>query len=59
MLPTFLTILFGVLAGKAHELLRDEVIAAVYDMAAVDFDGFYRSVRPRSGSRAGRGSRRS
>ena len=44
MLSAFLNILFVVLVNKTHEISRDDVVVAIYDMAAVDFDGFYRAV---------------
>jgi hypothetical protein len=44
MLQPFLGILFGALVRKHHDLSRDDIVVAIYDLAAVDFDGFFRAV---------------
>ncbi|XP_065345250.1 exportin-6-A [Cloeon dipterum] len=41
LLPHFLTVLLQCLVEKNHGLLQDEVIGALYSMAAVDFEYFY------------------
>ncbi len=33
--------LLTALAAKSHDLLRDEIVACVYNMAAVDFPAFF------------------
>jgi len=41
LLPHFLTVLLQSLVDKNHGLLQDEVVGALYSMAAVDFEFFY------------------
>lgn len=37
----FLEILLVIVLNKSHELLRDETMNCIYNMASVDFDSFY------------------
>ncbi|PVD37542.1 hypothetical protein C0Q70_00136 [Pomacea canaliculata] len=46
MLWQFLTVLLQVLVHKSHDLLQEEVVITVYNMAAVDFDTFYAKFLP-------------
>jgi len=41
MAVQFLTALIQTLLARSHDLLRDEIINCVYDMASVDFNGFF------------------
>ncbi|XP_064607184.1 exportin-6-like [Liolophura sinensis] len=43
MLSQFLSVLIQVLIHKSHDLLQEEITMTVYNMAAVDFTGFYDS----------------
>lgn len=45
MLNGFLSILLTLLLGKSHELLSEEILVAIHDLAVHDLDGFYNSVR--------------
>ena len=38
----FLTVLLQVLIHKSHDLLREEIVLAVYHMASVDFGAFFK-----------------
>ncbi len=40
----FIKTFFGVLLAKTHNLLRDEIVTAIYHMAAEDFSTFYNQV---------------
>jgi len=42
----FIKTFFGVLLAKTHNLLRDEIVIAIYHMAAVDFTTFYNQFIP-------------
>ncbi|XP_069036853.1 exportin-6 [Lepisosteus oculatus] len=46
MLFHFINVLLQVLLHKSHDLLQDEIALAVYNMASVDFDGFYSAFLP-------------
>lgn len=46
MLFQFLHVLLQVLLHRSHDLLQDEIAVALYNMASVDFDGFYASFLP-------------
>ncbi|RXN01668.1 Exportin-6, partial [Acipenser ruthenus] len=46
MLFHFLNVLLQVLVHKSHDLLQDDIALAVYNMASVDFDGFYSAFLP-------------
>ncbi|XP_070580061.1 exportin-6-like [Ptychodera flava] len=43
MLFQFLNVLLQVLVHKSHDLLQEEILITVYNMASVDFDSFYGS----------------
>merc|ERR1719309_716348 len=42
----FLTVFIQVLIAKSHNLLREEVAVAIYNMASVDFAAFYQKFLP-------------
>ena len=46
MLGEFLTVLMQVLVHKSHDLLQEEIVITVYNMANVDFDTFYNKFLP-------------
>ena len=46
MLGEFLTVLMQVLVHKSHDLLQEEIVITVYNMADVDFDTFYTHFLP-------------
>ncbi|XP_039630532.1 exportin-6 isoform X1 [Polypterus senegalus] len=46
MLFHFINVLLQVLVHRSHDLLQDEIALAVYNMASVDFDGFYSAFLP-------------
>jgi hypothetical protein len=46
MLVQFLNVLMQVLVHKSHDLLHEEVIVTVYNMATVDFNRFYSDFLP-------------
>ncbi|MGH0120965.1 UNVERIFIED_CONTAM: hypothetical protein FKN15_070157 [Acipenser sinensis] len=46
MLFHFLNVLLQVLVHKSHDLLQDDIALAVYNMASMDFDGFYSAFLP-------------
>ena len=46
MLAQFLQVLIQVLVQRSHDLLQEEIVIMVYNMAAVDFDGFYANFLP-------------
>ena len=46
MLFQFMNVLLQVLVNKSHDLLQEEVVVTVYNMAAVDFDLFYKNFLP-------------
>ena len=46
LLSQFISVLLHVLIQRTHNLLRDEIGNALYNMAAVDFDGFYSQFLP-------------
>ena len=46
MLPTFLEVLLGVLVNQTHNLLKDEIVVSIYNMASVNFDLFYSNFLP-------------
>ncbi len=37
----FLTVLLQVLVQRSHDLLREEIIVCIFNMAAVDFRSFF------------------
>lgn len=41
MLYQFLNVLIQVLVHKSHDLLQEEICITIYNMASVDFDGFF------------------
>lgn len=41
MLFQFVNVLLQVLVHKSHDLLQEEIGIAIYNMASVDFDGFF------------------
>lgn len=41
LLSQFLTVLLQTLLHKSHALLNDDITLAIYNMSAVDFDGFF------------------
>ncbi|XP_071749050.1 exportin-6-A isoform X2 [Lepeophtheirus salmonis] len=41
LITQFLTVLLQVLIHRSHDLLREEIITAVYNMASVDFNAFF------------------
>ncbi|XP_062507791.1 exportin-6-like isoform X2 [Corticium candelabrum] len=46
LLAQLLSVLLHVLVKKSHDLLREEITVALHNMAAVDFDHFYRHFLP-------------
>lgn len=42
----FLKVLLQVLINKSHDLLQEEIVISVYNMAAVDFDAFFGKFLP-------------
>ncbi|XP_068003434.1 exportin-6 isoform X4 [Melanerpes formicivorus] len=46
MLFQFINVLLQVLVHKSHDLLQEEIGIATYNMASVDFDGFYSAFLP-------------
>lgn len=46
MLVQFLNVLMQVLVHKSHDLLHEEIVVTVYNMATVDFDRFYAEFLP-------------
>lgn len=46
MLSQFVTVLLQVLIHRSHNLLQEEIGVTVYNMAAVDFVGFYEKFIP-------------
>jgi len=46
LLPVTVHTLLGVLLARSHELLRDAVLAALYNMASVDFAAFFHAYVP-------------
>lgn len=46
MLFQFVNVLLQVLVHKSHDLLQEEIGIAAYNMASVDFDGFYSAFLP-------------
>uniref|UniRef100_A0A8C5JWF7 Exportin 6 n=1 Tax=Junco hyemalis TaxID=40217 RepID=A0A8C5JWF7_JUNHY len=46
MLFQFVNVLLQVLVHKSHDLLQEEIGIATYNMASVDFDGFYSAFLP-------------
>ncbi|XP_053382051.1 exportin-6-like [Mercenaria mercenaria] len=46
MQSQFMNVLLQVLVHKSHDLLQEEVVVVVYDMASVDFDRFYAEFLP-------------
>ena len=46
MLFHFINVLLQVLLHKSHDLLQEEIVVAIYNMASVDFDAFYSAFMP-------------
>ncbi|KAK3797258.1 hypothetical protein RRG08_030482 [Elysia crispata] len=46
MIHQFLKVLLQVLVQKSHDLLQEEIVISVYNMAAVDFDAFFSDFLP-------------
>lgn len=46
MLFQFVNVLLQVLVHKSHDLLQEEIGIAIYNMASVDFDGFFVAFLP-------------
>ncbi|GFS20899.1 exportin-6-like [Elysia marginata] len=46
MIHQFLKVLLQVLVQKSHDLLQEEIVISVYNMAAVDFDTFFSDFLP-------------
>ncbi|XP_069921038.1 exportin-6-like [Oryctolagus cuniculus] len=46
MLFQFVNVLLQVLVHKSHDLLQEELGIAIYNMASVDFDGFFAAFLP-------------
>ncbi|KAJ8364159.1 hypothetical protein SKAU_G00129900 [Synaphobranchus kaupii] len=46
MLFHFINVLLLVLVRRSHDLLQEEIVLAVYNMASVDFDSFYSAFLP-------------
>ena len=46
MVHQFLKVLLQVLVQKSHDLLQEEIVISVYNMAAVDFDAFFSDFLP-------------
>ena len=46
MLFQFLNVLHQVLVLRSHDLLQEEIVVTVYNMASVDFEKFYSDFLP-------------
>jgi hypothetical protein len=46
MLFQFVNVLLQVLVHKSHDLLQEEIGIAIYNMASVDFEGFFSAFLP-------------
>lgn len=46
MLFQFVNVLLQVLVHRSHDLLQEDIGIAVYNMASVDFDGFFTAFLP-------------
>ena len=46
MLFQFLNVLHQVLVHRSHDLLQEEIVVTVYNMASVDFEKFYSDFLP-------------
>ncbi|XP_033630549.1 exportin-6-like [Asterias rubens] len=46
MLFSFLNVFLQVMLQRSHDLLQEEIVVTVYNMAAVDFENFYRTFVP-------------
>ncbi|XP_060583375.1 exportin-6-like [Ruditapes philippinarum] len=46
MLSQFMNVLLQVLVHKSHDLLQEEIVVTIYNMASVDFDRFYSEFLP-------------
>ena len=46
LMAEFLSVLVKVLVSKSHNLLRDEITLAVYNMASTDFPAFFEKFLP-------------
>lgn len=42
----FMNVLLQVLVHKSHDLLQEEIVVIIYNMASVDFDRFYTEFLP-------------
>lgn len=45
-MPSFIKVLLQALVMRSHDLLQEEIINAVYNMACVDFSMFYNKFIP-------------
>lgn len=46
MQSQFMVVLLQVLVHKSHDLLQEEIVVSIYNMASVDFDRFYAEFLP-------------
>ena len=46
LIEHFLTVLLQVILHKSHDLLKEEIILAIYHMANVDFNAFFKQFLP-------------
>ncbi|RXG53590.1 Exportin-6 [Armadillidium vulgare] len=46
MLGQFITVLLQILIHKSHEILQEEITLTIYNMASVDFEGFFCAFLP-------------
>ena len=46
LIEHFLTVLLQVILNKSHDLLKEEIILAIYHMATVDFNAFFKQFLP-------------
>ena len=46
MQSQFMTVLLQVLVHKSHDLLQEEIVVTIYNMASVEFDRFYAEYLP-------------
>ena len=46
MLTPFMNVLLQALIHKSHDLLQEETLVAIFNMASVDFDNFFRIFLP-------------
>ena len=46
LIEHFLTVLLQVILNKSHDLLKEEIILAIFHMASVDFNAFFKQFLP-------------